>query len=65
MTKQQGEDEEWYLVGETCSGDGAVVVHFLKGAIEKSKEKKRRQVRETRNVQKTPINSLQLYPTLK
>lgn len=57
MTKQQGEDEEaWYLVGETCSGDGAVAVYFLKGAIEKSKEKKRRQVRETRNLQNPPTN---------
>lgn len=42
MTKQQGEDEkEWNLVRDTCSGDGAVTVHFLKGAIGKSKEGKK------------------------
>lgn len=44
-----------------------MTVHFLKDAIEKSKEKKRRKVRRTRDKKPAtptpPINSFQLCPT--
>lgn len=50
VTEQQGEDgKQWKVVRGTCSGEGAVTVHFLKDPIEKSKEGKRRKIKETRN----------------
>lgn len=49
---------------ETYSGGAAVALHFLMDDMEKSKDKKRRKLGETRNLQKNPpTDSLQLCPT--